>query len=234
MAFHRHVLDIKGHISKSKDERSEIMRALTEPKEPAYLEYYEAMWESLFRAEQENNDNLDNEWVVNFLDKVAAARNLPPYFYISGAQRNALMNKIRKHTEALEKIYTNQLFNQNLISNDGQFFHGFYNYEISEDANGEKIETKSRPKVSVVDALQFFAERAEDAINESAHRGKTGKNVEAVRFIRILGERNNERYGRPLNSVLQTAALAVYDVEYLESDISNLLNRCQNKVGIAV
>lgn len=228
MAFHPHVLEVRDHLRQSEDGRITIMHTLTEPKISEYTGYYEEMWDSIFRAEQENNDDLDNRWVLNFLDAVADASNFPAYALISGTGRRDLIKEIHRHTKALEKIYTNQNFNQHLISNDGQFFHGFYTYEIVKDGNSERIENKGRPKVSVVDALQFFAERAEDAINESAHRGKAGKNIEAIRFIRILAERNVERYGRPLIAAIRTATLALHGIEYDDSDISNLLHRLKS------
>ncbi len=142
MAFHRHILEVKDHLRKSEDERIGVMLNLTEPKGSQYLKEYEAMWNTLLKETKKHHDSnkpFNSRWVFDFLDSVVAATDLPSYFYMNGRERRELISKIRKHTNALEEIYTRQKFNQNLISNDGQFFHGFFAYEVFEDEHGKKI-----------------------------------------------------------------------------------------------
>ena len=226
MLFPKHVNDTKERLINTQDKRLPTLRTLTEPKDKAYTKEYIAMWRSLFKAEQENCAGDSNQWVYDFLDSVVEAHKLPPYFYISKKERDNLITRIQKHTKELEKIYDRNGFNQDIISNDGQFFGGFSSYDIIKDESGTKIIDCGRPpKASVLDALHLFAERAEDEIRDVSSNGKAGTGIEHRRFVRQLAQRNKYAYDRPLYPVIKTAVFALYGVEYEDSDISNLLHR---------
>ena len=55
--------------------------------------------------------------------------------------------------------------------------------------------------------------------------GKAGKNVKAIRFIRIMAKLLCQLYDTPLNNVLMAAANSIFETQYSESDIRKLLSR---------
>ncbi len=70
-----------------------------------------------------------------------------------------------------------------------------------------------------------MAEHTIKELEETALEGKVGKNVHAIGLIRFLARHHKLMFGETLNSVLKTAAFAIYGVEYSDQDISNLLRR---------
>jgi hypothetical protein len=49
--------------------------------------------------------------------------------------------------------------------------------------------------------------------------------VKAVRFVRLMATNNKRTYGKTLNTVIATAANAIFGIHYTPSDVSNLLSR---------
>ena len=52
----------------SKDSRAKIMNQVTKPNVKTYKSFCESLWESILNAEKEHLDNINNDWVVSFID----------------------------------------------------------------------------------------------------------------------------------------------------------------------
>lgn len=121
---------------------------------------------------------------------------LAEHYYISIEDRKNLIERVNAHTKELITI------------------HNAYDFSAKNIGN-----------ISFVDSLEFMAQQVIQELERTTLTGKAGKNVHTIRFIRILALHNKMMCGETLNSVLKTAALAIYGIEYSDSDISNLLNR---------
>lgn len=226
MKFLSHVDEAKSWLKQVSDGRLEMMCILTEPDDSAYGEYYEKMWQTLFNAEKKYCGVKDSQWVLLFLDDVIECMEEKPHFYMNGEVRSELLQNIQVHTEILKRLYNDSGLNECLISNEGQFFGGFDAY----DERGNIIaENGERPKVGIVDVLDFFNDFANEEVSENAQEGKIVERCKSNRFVRSLGRRNKSRYGTPLQQVLINAAFAIYNENYSEPDISNLLNGRKSK-----
>ncbi len=232
MGFPQHVLEVKRDLMASKDSRLSMMKKLMEQKDKDnYNEVgiYEKMWCALLKEEAKYGGDVDNNWVYSFIDSVIEADTLPEHAYISAIDRKDLLDNIKKYTSSLTQIYKTYGFDDPIITNDGQFFHGFTSHKVLDNNMGRFTEIE-KAKVSVNDTLEYFAERAIEEINEYSHKGKKSEDIKAIRFIRLLAERNSARYnGATLNLVLKTAIFSVHGAEYQDSDISNILNRTKKK-----
>lgn len=215
-----HIEEVKSDLKNKKDIRLETLNLLTEPKWSTHKEYYEEMWQSLFRMKREYHNSKSSDWVYLFLDDIIDSKKELPYFYYNNAQRTSLLKKLKKHTDALKIIFEDSGLNAALISNDGQFFHGFYSYD---DKGDPIMENGLRPKVAISDVLEFFLSYAEEEVSESAQKGKVVERQKSNRFVRCMAARNLDRYGKILAQVIATAAFAIYGQEYTESDIANLV-----------
>lgn len=223
MAFHKHVLGVLRELELNKDKRLKTMITLIKGEDDKDIQNLEKMWKSIHDIEEGNHGALDNKWAYIFLDDIISCAEEKPYFLLKKSQRSELIRDIQKHTKALKKIYQSAGLDDRLISNEGQFFHGF-------SAQGENenilLEEGKRQKVHISDVLEFFEDYANEEISEAPNAGKMAKRQKSNRFIRRLGRRNKSRYGtgKPLQSVLITACSALYREDYSKSDISTLLN----------
>lgn len=214
------VNDVLEQLEKDGDERLGVMKLLTQPDIDTYNNYYEAMWWSIFNEEKKHVDETCNKWVLRLLDDVIESQKVRPYFFLSGQKREQLINKIKKHTKALQKIYSEFDLDPCLIDDNGQFFQGFC--KLDENDN-PILENGHKPKVSFSEALEFFAHIAEEEIRETAHPGKIVVRQNINRFIRNMGFRNLQRYRSIKSSTIKNMVYAIYKNEYTDQDIVDLI-----------
>jgi hypothetical protein len=181
-----------------------------------------AMWNALKRPAEQ-----DDLWVWGFLRAVESASALPPYHYVRKRERDELSEKITKLATKLSQALVVNKLDGHLIHNKGKIFNGFLLYEDFGESNQAGIDDDDLDKLKISTLITEFAERATSKIKETPTRGKSAKNVMAIRFIRLLAERNSQwyQYGKPLNSVVATATNAMYKTDYSASDVTNLLTR---------
>lgn len=209
------VLEVKEEMVQTNDERLSILRMLTESENDDNKEECKKVWELLFKEHESFANVGTNLWVYSFLDAVIELKELPERFYMSGTDRKQAIKKIKNYTKKLKGLYVSLGLDDNLISNDGQFFHGFR----SIDNNGDS-------KVSVSEVLDFFADYGQEELKEASYRGKKSDKIKAIRFARLLAERNMHRYGKQLEEVIENTILLIYGVRYSEhKEFLTMLNR---------
>ena len=191
------VLSVKKLLQEANDPRFETIRFLTETRsEEYYANELKRMWRRLEKFSGGFGAENDDLWVYGFLNAVDEIANLPEHFYMSDADREDLIERIKLSTKELVNIHTA--------------------YNFAEKNVGD---------TSFVDALQSMAEHTIKELEDERLEGKDGDNVQAIVLVRLLAHHNEVMYGEPLNSVLATTALAVYGVPYSDQDISKLLHR---------
>jgi hypothetical protein len=178
------------------------------------------MWRAL-----ERHENEDDPWVWIFLRAVANACTLPAFHHKSARERRELSNAIRKLASCLADTLERNGLDAHLIYNDGKLFNGFFLYEDFGESNQARIDAAGNPKLEISRLIRGVAQRAERKIADEPMRGKSGANARAIRFVRLIASRNKGRYGKPLNAVTATAANAVFETSYAESDVRKLLSR---------
>jgi len=154
------------------------------------------MWSRLSEYSGGFGSGNNDLWVHGFLNITHKLKQLPEHFYMSEEDRKDLIERLTLSTRELISI------------------HKAYDFSI-----------KNIGDVSFIESLEFMAQQTIQELKETVLEGKAGKNVHAIRFVRILAQHNRMMFGETLNSVLKTATLAIYEIEYSDSDISNLLNR---------
>lgn len=183
------------------------------------------MWLALEKREEKREVLDDDLWVWGFLEAAAAASNLPPYHYLPVRGRRKLTKTIASLATRLAKILEANELDAHLIHSDGKMFNGFYLYEDFGESNQARIDEAGTNELKLSVLIQEIAERVQEKITEEPVRGKSGKNVRAIRFVRLIANRNKRMYGAPLNGVTATAANAIFGTSYGESDIRKLLSR---------
>ncbi len=180
-----------------------------------------SMWRTLKRRE----DDLNDSWVWDYLRAVKEASTLPAFHYASRLERQELSDKIGRDSRYLSDILKHNNLDGQLFYDDGKMFPGFYIDEDFGESNQSRINNAEIPKIPVSLVIQRIAERAKEKIAEEPMPGKSGKNVRAIRFIRIIAARNQRVYETPLHFVTAIAANGLFKTKYRESDVVNLLNR---------
>jgi len=179
-----------------------------------------AMWRAIERRSEKRDP-----WVAIFLGFVKEASQLPPFHYVSAEDRRRLGNRIQRLSGELTKLLDENELTEHLIFSNGKMFHGFFFYEDFGESNRARIDQAGEVRLKISDVIRESAKRSRERIKEEPGRGKVGRNVRAVRFARMVAERNLSYYGEKLYSVTATATNAVYGTDYSESDISNLMVR---------
>jgi hypothetical protein len=180
-----------------------------------------AMWRALEKREVRDND----PWVWGFLEASADAANLPPYHYVSANERRKLIKTITSLATSFAGMLETNRLDAHLIHSDGKIFNGYFFYEDFGEPNQARIDADGTNKLKVSVLIKSIADRAEKRITEEPPRGKTGTNVRAIRFVRVIAKRNFVIYREPLNAVTAAAANAIFGTSYGESDIRKLLSR---------
>jgi hypothetical protein len=182
-----------------------------------------AMWHSLER--NKHPDDPDYEWVWAFLNAATEASSLPRYQHKSKTDKNKLSKDIMDMATRLSMMLKSNGLDAHLVHRNGVNFNGFYFYEDFSYSNQAGLDAERANKLKMSDAIERIAKRAQQKIANEPMPGKAGANAAAIRFIRIIADRNQQWYGTPLNAVTATAANAIFGTTYVESDIRNLLVR---------
>lgn len=179
-----------------------------------------AMWKAY-----EKRKRADEPWVWIVLNRAKDASSLPSYHYLSRADRNDLIAKIKDSSANLsETLRTNDLDAQMLYANEA-VWKGFFIYEDFGDSIRASIDDEEMYMVHFSKLLFWFAERCERKLTEEPEKGKSGKNVKAVRFARAMCKNHGYRYQTPLHGVVATATNAMFGTSYESSDIRKLISR---------
>lgn len=211
------VLSVKKQILANPEERlNSVIEILTQD-----IPEIQKMWESL----EARNVEEDDLWVWAFLRAAQDAKDLPRFYYKPAKERRELSELIEKNCKKLSILLKANDLDAHLIHNQGEIFNGFFFYEDFSESNKDKINSDGTKKLKISTFLEKFAERCKKKINKEPIRGKISKNSHAVRFIRVMAERNYLKYETPLNDVLATASNAIFDTTYDKSDVAKLLNR---------
>lgn len=211
------VLSVKKQILADPEEPlNSIIEQLTEKK----LEILK-MWKSL----ESRKIGEDSHWVWGFLRSVEYAMDLPKFHNMSKRERRKLSEKLEKYSKSLCTLLMTNTLDGHLIYSDGKIFNGFYIYENFGEANKARIDLDGTKKLNITSFLEWYVKDCQKRIEDEPLPGKSGKNAPAIRFIRTLVDRNILLYKKPLNGVLATAANAIYETSYDESDIAKILNR---------
>lgn len=229
MILPEHVLEVEGLLKELKDERANILSLLTtenskkiegdedEGKDDYIPDHkdYEKMWLSLYRAEKRKNNVQDNSWVLDFLDAVIAAKDLPKYVYQTNKQRKKLTSDIFAATQKLKNIYKDNNYNAPLISDNNDYFsHGFTSHNNS----------SKNSNISISEVLDFYASSLADDITY-ADRIRVDDDIESRIFIRRLGLRNSSVYGQPLNASVGMVSWAVFGRYYPAHSVHGIVNQ---------
>lgn len=187
-----------------------------------------AMWETL-RELDAGKDDWSQYWVWCFLRSAALAINLPRYYYLSGESKRALAGRIASLGKKLSQALIVNNLDVSLIYSDGKNFNGFLIFEDFGEANQGRIDAAGTQKLRVSKLIRDVAERSTRQILDEAPAGKAGKNVQAIRFARLIAAQNMRLYREPLNVVTATATNALFGTNYEAKDIQMLQRRQPSK-----
>ncbi len=179
-----------------------------------------AMWCALKRRSKHHSDDL---WVWAFL-KIAIAASRPPTALTKG-QRHELAGRIAKLAKRLVGALRVCEQDTSIIFSDSRNFNGFFIYEDFGDSNRKRIDATGNPKLKASTLIEHVADRAKRKIINAPAPGKSGRNAKAVYFVRVLAMRNLSVFSQPLHGVVATAANALFNTSYSESDVRNHLAR---------
>ena len=213
----RHAASVKRMLSANRSHRLFSVSAKLLVDTPPLV----AMWRTL-----EKRETIDDDlWVWSFLEAAEVASDLPPYHYLAAGERRKLAQTVSRLASRLAGVLETQGLDTQLVHNDGKLFNGFFFYEDFGDSNRARIDAGGTNKVKMSALIKGTAERANQKIMEEPLRGKAGRNVRAIRFVRLIVKRNLSLYREPLNAVVAAAANAMFRTSYGESDVRKLLSR---------
>jgi len=167
----------------------------------------------------------DTRWIYMFLHAAADANSLPKFHNMKAEDKRKLSEKVTSLASKLAKELERNDLDCHLIFENGLNYNGFYIYEDFSDTFQQSVDEDNAKKLKVSSFMNKIAERAAQKIKDEPLPGKSGENAHAIRFIRIISNRNKKIYGSPLLAVTAAAANAIFGTSYEESDISNFLNR---------
>jgi hypothetical protein len=179
-----------------------------------------AMWRAIERRSEERDP-----WVAIFLGFVKGAAELPPYHYLKRSERLELVAQIMGTAGLLARLLEENQLDCHLIHSSGHIFNGFYFYEGFGESNRARIDADGAQKAPASRVIKMVASRAKEKISNEPVRGKVGRNVRAIRFVRMIAARFTGYYGQPLLPVIRAAVNTIFDTDYSEGDIQNLLTR---------
>ena len=146
------------------------------------------MWKSIERAEKQRGYSTDADywWVKCFLDSAKKSSRLPDFHYIPANERRELQLSITKLTKQLTILLEKNQLAGHLVHCDGSIFNGFYIYEDFSESNQARINDSGTHKLKITDLMKKVEERANEIIETEPLQGKTGTNVAAIRFVRLV------------------------------------------------
>lgn len=179
------------------------------------------MWESLERRKQGS----DQLWVWGFLEIINNLLNLEDHHFLGRVERDELSERIASKAKSLIRDLERHNLDCSVIYSDDPIFQGWYFSEDFGEKNQKKIIEAGTKKIKASEVINAICERSTLALKSSSLKGKVGKNSKAIKFIRLLADRNILLYGTPLNSVIATVTNVFFETNYYESDIRKLLSR---------
>jgi hypothetical protein len=219
MTLPNEILAVRDKILQSQNDRLKVVAEKLITNEPEVI----AMWRSLQSKEKKSNKY--DFWIENFLEDVQDANSLPTFHYLNKQSRKKLISNIKQLTKEFADILKINDLDFNLIHADGKIFNGFYIYEDFGESNKARIDADDKQKLLISNLIEKIADRTVFKIDNEPQKGKSGKNVKAIRQVRILAIRNIRKYGSPLLTVLATSTNIINGTSYNESDIRKLLSR---------
>jgi hypothetical protein len=180
------------------------------------------MWRAL---ERRNKDDPHDLWVQWFISEAADAKELPPFHLLPASQRRELAKKIGTISVQLADLIERNELVEHLIFGTGRMFPGFMFYEDFGESNRARIDDAGDAKLATSRLIREIGARARQRIIDEPKPGKAGRNHRAILFMRQLAARNNLRYGKPLLAVVATATNTLFDTQYDQSDVQNLMTR---------
>ena len=146
------------------------------------------MWKSIERAEKQRGYSTDADywWVKCFLDSAKKSSRLPDFHYIPANERRELQLSITKLTKQLTILLEKNQLAGHLVHCYGSIFNGFYIYQHFSESNQARINDSGTHKLKITDLMKKGDERANEIIETEPLQGKTGTNVAAIRFVRLV------------------------------------------------
>lgn len=187
---------------------------------------YEDMWQSIKRHEEKIRRELStNEWVLDFIDDVIAAQELPQYLYLKNEKRLELIVKMDALTKELVDLYT-----QNSSFLNVRLKNALQRKDLNISENKNSLNFLRLDQVSGSDMAQILNSYTTSLINDigsAEFLTKDSKGVEERMFAFALVKRNEFLYEMPLHETVATAMWAIYGRNNAESTISNIVKRSQ-------
>ena len=213
------ILAVRDKILQSQNDHLKVVAEKLITNEPEVI----AMWRAIQNREDKSNEH--DFWIEEFLEAVREANSLPTFHYLNKQSRKKLTSNIKQLAQEFADILKINDLDFNLIHADGKIFNGFYIYEDFGESNRTRIDNDRAQKLLISNLIEKIADRTAFKIENEPQKGKSGKNVKAIRQVRILANRNNRKYGSPLLTVLATSANIMNKTSYNEADITKLLSR---------
>lgn len=213
------ILAVRDKILQSQNDHLKVVAEKLITNEPEVI----AMWRAIQNREDKSNEY--DFWIEEFLEAVQEANSLPTFHYLNKQSRKKLTSNIKHLAQEFEAILKINDLDFNLIHADGKIFNGFYIYEDFSESNKVRIDAEDKQKILISNLMKEITQRSVLKIQGEPQKGKSGKNVKAIRQVRMLANRNIRRYGSPLLSVLATSTNIMNKTSYNEADISKLLSR---------
>ncbi len=209
---------VRLHLEKfPQPELSEIAGKLLIPNDQELC----SMWATL----EKYSFNDDALWVWGYLDHVKNSLDLPSYHDLDKKSQKELINDIQAISkELVEKLVDNKL-DATLVHSNGLNFRGFYLYEDFSESKQREIDGSNTSKLLASSLITQIVSRAIEKIEKEPIQGKSGKNAEAIKFIRMMVSHHQRNYQTPLNRVVVNLVNALFETLYVESDIRNLMRR---------
>lgn len=221
--YPKHVNECIQELEKSEDTaRLALLHKLAPKYGDANFLSCKKMWKSLESISASKDDTI---WVHAFLGNVEDAQSLPPYYYENKKYRDNLLETVNKHTDALINVIEKEKLEAHLYYDTSIMFGpGYYCYEDLSDSSRRDIDDTGVLKIAFSRFLDGIRDRISMEVNKAQDGTKASKNIEAIRFVRILSEQLKRKYKKPLLSVIATATNVLYESDYSKSDISPLIN----------
>lgn len=217
MKLPEHVYEVMDCIQEISCDEQRIFHLLTESKDSNYQNDLAKMWKAIFKVAQKSNASLDNKWVYRFVRDVSASEKEKPYFSMSRIERTEKLTEIGKYSKKLKKIYDELGIDDLYLLLDPSIFYFDVKPELIEDI-------EAFPRYGISEVIDFYMDAANEEVGGYKQIGKIGKNHKIIRFVRELAKRNKVMYGEPLPKIIQSVVFALYNKEYSDADLFNIIN----------
>ncbi len=221
LAFPPHVVAVKEDLEKSKDPLLSTMKKLTEAEDLPQENALKEMWLVLEAAEREKYGKLSDDcWVRYFVLYVSSYSKFPPYYHQRAADKIQLIKDLNKNTKQMIIKLQKNGFDYHLAYSEQRRLVSFYEHlDFSERREADK-----KGKITVSAILNGLMQSAEREIKTSK-TSRADKHAEARLFVEYMATYLQNTYGKPMHSVLITAAYAIHGAPYGKDEIRRILSR---------